>query len=184
MVLIIGITGATGVIYGIRLLQVLSSVKNVETHLIISGAAQQNIKHETEWEINDIKSLADFCYDAGDIGARLASGSFMRDGMVIAPDILPIPAALQRTVSVIFMLLTNSLKIFRYSITKDKYLWPLEVKGTNRADSGCRQGSLSTTITEYLWLIRLIRGYRFFNCWRTNCHEKQLIKNNIIHSVY
>ena len=85
MLLIVGITGASGVIYGIRLLEVLSTHKEVETHLIISEAGAEIIKHETDWELKKVRALADVCYDVGDIGSRLASGSFQRDGMVIAP---------------------------------------------------------------------------------------------------
>lgn len=85
MRLIIGITGASGVIYGIRLLEVLSSVKSVETHLIISQAAETNIEVETDWKAEQVKTLANFSYDIRDIGAQLASGSFRRDGMVVAP---------------------------------------------------------------------------------------------------
>lgn len=84
-VLIIGITGASGVIYGIRLLEVLAPNKEIETHLIISGAAEINIRHETNWKVAEVKALADFSYDIGDISASLASGSFKRDGMVIIP---------------------------------------------------------------------------------------------------
>lgn len=85
MLLIIGITGASGVIYGIRLLEVLSTNKEVETHLIISEAGEAIIKHETDWELEKVRALADTCYDINDIGSRLSSGSFKRDGMVIAP---------------------------------------------------------------------------------------------------
>jgi 4-hydroxy-3-polyprenylbenzoate decarboxylase len=85
MLLVIGITGASGVIYGIRLLEVLSKNKDVETHLIISEAGEQIIKHETDWGLKKVKALADACYDIADIGSRLSSGSFKRDGMVIAP---------------------------------------------------------------------------------------------------
>lgn len=85
MVLIIGITGASGVIYGIRLLEVLSSIKDIETHLIISEAGEANIKYETGRGMEGIKALANFSYNNSDIGARLASGSFKRDGMIIAP---------------------------------------------------------------------------------------------------
>jgi 4-hydroxy-3-polyprenylbenzoate decarboxylase len=85
MLLIIGITGASGVIYGIRLLEVLSTNKDVETHLIISEAGAEIIKHETNWELEKVRALADACYDINDIGSRLSSGSFKRDGMVIAP---------------------------------------------------------------------------------------------------
>lgn len=85
MVLIIGITGATGVVYGIRLLEVLSSINDIETHLIISEAGEMNIEGETDRKTEDIKKLASFSYDIRDVGARLASGSFQRDGMIIAP---------------------------------------------------------------------------------------------------
>jgi 4-hydroxy-3-polyprenylbenzoate decarboxylase len=85
MLLIVGITGASGVIYGIRLLEVLKTNKEVETHLIISGAGEAIIKHETDWELKKVRALADVCYDIDDIGSRLSSGSFKRDGMVIAP---------------------------------------------------------------------------------------------------
>jgi len=85
VLLIVGITGASGVIYGIRLLEVLSTNKEVETHLIISEAAEKVIRYETDWKVEQVKALADLCYDIGDTGAKLASGSFKRDGMVIAP---------------------------------------------------------------------------------------------------
>ncbi|OGO39990.1 MAG: 3-octaprenyl-4-hydroxybenzoate carboxy-lyase [Chloroflexi bacterium RBG_16_57_8] len=85
MVLIVGITGASGAIYGIRLLEVLSRIGEVETHLIITAPAEAIVKYETDRSIEDVKSLADFSYSNADIGARLASGSFHRDGMIVAP---------------------------------------------------------------------------------------------------
>lgn len=85
MLLVIGITGASGAIYGIRLLEVLATFKEVETHLIISRAGGEIIRYETDWGLEKVKALADVCYDIDDIGARLSSGSFKRDGMVIAP---------------------------------------------------------------------------------------------------
>jgi len=85
MVLVIGITGASGVIYGIRLLEVLSGIRGVETHLIISKAGEMNIECETNWKLKEIKALANFTYDIDDVGARLASGSFKRDGMIVVP---------------------------------------------------------------------------------------------------
>jgi len=84
-VLVVGITGASGAIYGIRLLEVLSSIKNVETHLIVSEAAEAIIKYETGRRIEDVKELASFSYDIRDIGAQIASGSFRTDGMIVAP---------------------------------------------------------------------------------------------------
>ncbi len=94
MVLIVGITGATGAIYGIRLLEVLSSTKGIETHLIISEAGETTIKYETEWTVEDVKKLATCTYDIKDVGARISSGSFQRDGMIIAPCTVKTMAAL------------------------------------------------------------------------------------------
>jgi flavin prenyltransferase len=85
MVLIIGITGATGVIYGIRLLEVLSSMKDIETHLVISAAGEETILYETGRDVKSIKKLVQYVYNNADVAARLASGSFRRDGMIIAP---------------------------------------------------------------------------------------------------
>ena len=85
MVLIIGITGATGVIFGIRLLETLSKINNVETHLIISETGETTIKLETDWSIERVKNLATFNHDIQDVAASISSGSFKRDGMIIAP---------------------------------------------------------------------------------------------------
>jgi len=85
MVLIIGISGASGAIYGIRLLEVLSKIEAVETHVIISKHGEETIRHETDYEVNDVRALANFAYEIDDVGACLASGSFKRDGMIIAP---------------------------------------------------------------------------------------------------
>jgi 4-hydroxy-3-polyprenylbenzoate decarboxylase len=84
-VLIIGITGASGAIYGIRLLEVLSAIKNIETHLIVSEPAEAIIKYETGRSVEDVKELASFSYDISDLGARISSGSFRTDGMIVAP---------------------------------------------------------------------------------------------------
>lgn len=85
MKLIIAITGASGAIFGVRLLEILQHIDNVQTHLIISKAAGITIKCETNYKISDIKKLADFIYNPDDISACLASGSFKMDGMIIAP---------------------------------------------------------------------------------------------------
>jgi 4-hydroxy-3-polyprenylbenzoate decarboxylase len=82
--LVMGITGASGAILGIRLLQALKSSK-IETHLIISNSAEQTIKQETDWQVSDVRSLADICYEFSDVGAAIGSGSLMTLGMVIIP---------------------------------------------------------------------------------------------------
>lgn len=84
-VLIVGITGASGAVYGIRLLEVLSSTKNVETHLIVSEPAEAIIKYETGRSVEEVKELASFSYDIRDMGAEISSGSFKTDGMIVAP---------------------------------------------------------------------------------------------------
>jgi 4-hydroxy-3-polyprenylbenzoate decarboxylase len=81
---IVGITGASGVIYGVRLLEVLKQT-DIETHLIISDAGKLNIQVETSYDVDDVFSMADVTYTNADIAASVASGSFQTLGMVIAP---------------------------------------------------------------------------------------------------
>jgi len=83
--LVIGITGASGVILGIRTLQVLRENVEIETHLVISPAARTTIAQETDWKISDVLALADVYYNYQDIGAAIASGSFKTAGMIVVP---------------------------------------------------------------------------------------------------
>lgn len=83
--LIIGISGASGVIYGIRLLEVLRDVADVETHLVVSTAAAVTIGLETDYTPEHIADLADVTYRFKDIAARISSGSFKTDGMIVVP---------------------------------------------------------------------------------------------------
>ena len=85
MKLIIGMSGASGAIYGIRLLEVLKDVADVETHLVMSDSAKLNIAVETDFSAKEVEALADHVHSNKDIGASIASGSFRTDGMVIAP---------------------------------------------------------------------------------------------------
>ena len=82
--IIVSITGASGAIYGIRLLEILRKC-DVETHLIISKSANLTIATETSFSINDIKKLANYAYHPSDIGAKISSGSFKVNGMIVAP---------------------------------------------------------------------------------------------------
>jgi 4-hydroxy-3-polyprenylbenzoate decarboxylase len=82
--IVVGISGASGVTYGVRLLQVLKET-DYETHLIISKSGELNIKIETDYDPNDVKSMADYVYDHKDVAASLASGSFLTEGMVVVP---------------------------------------------------------------------------------------------------
>src|SRR5258708_33221358 len=82
--LIVGITGASGVIYGIRALQMLRTAE-IETHLVLSPAGRVTIAQETDWKTSDVEALAAMHHDHRDVGASIASGSFVTDGMLIAP---------------------------------------------------------------------------------------------------
>lgn len=82
--LVVGMSGATGAIYGIRLLEALAET-DIEAHLVISNAARRTITMETTWSVDDVISLAHTCYDIRDIGANISSGSFLVEGMVVIP---------------------------------------------------------------------------------------------------
>ncbi|EMJ5883116.1 UbiX family flavin prenyltransferase [Enterobacter cloacae] len=83
--LIVGLSGASGAIYGVRLLQVLRDVPEVETHLVMSQAARQTLSLETDLSLRDVQALANVVHDARDIAASISSGSFKTAGMVILP---------------------------------------------------------------------------------------------------
>jgi 4-hydroxy-3-polyprenylbenzoate decarboxylase len=83
--LIVGISGASGVIFGIRMLEVLARIPDIETHLIVSPAARVTITQETDWAVRDVEALADVVHAPGNIGASVSSGSFDTMGMIVAP---------------------------------------------------------------------------------------------------
>jgi 4-hydroxy-3-polyprenylbenzoate decarboxylase len=82
--LVVGISGASGAIYGVRLLELLKELP-VETHLVISRAAEMTLAYELDLKPTAVRALADVSYRIGDIGAAIASGSFQTMGMVVAP---------------------------------------------------------------------------------------------------
>jgi 4-hydroxy-3-polyprenylbenzoate decarboxylase len=82
---VIGMTGATGAIYGVRLLEVLRNLGGWETHLIVSSAGALNIRHELNMKRSEVQALADVVHDVNDVGASIASGAFKTEGMIIAP---------------------------------------------------------------------------------------------------
>jgi 4-hydroxy-3-polyprenylbenzoate decarboxylase len=83
--LIVAITGATGAVYGVRLLQELQKIASVETHLVLSDAASLTLHQETGLQRREVEAMADVVYKPRDIGAAIASGSFLSDGMIVAP---------------------------------------------------------------------------------------------------
>lgn len=83
--LIVGISGSSGTIYGIRMLQMLRGLPDVETHLVMSNSAKLNIGLETDWNVGDVEALADQVHDFKNIAASISSGSFRTLGMVVAP---------------------------------------------------------------------------------------------------
>lgn len=82
--LVVGVTGATGIIYAVRLLQVLKS-QGIEVHLILSRWAQETIRLETDFDQQYLHQLAAHCYSENDLAASVASGSFQHQGMVVVP---------------------------------------------------------------------------------------------------
>ncbi|MHB2263761.1 UbiX family flavin prenyltransferase [Aliihoeflea sp. PC F10.4] len=82
---IVGITGASGVIYGIRTLEALKAVGDIESHLVLSPSAARTLVEETSYTPDDVRSLASVVHSHGNIGASIASGSFRTAGMVVAP---------------------------------------------------------------------------------------------------
>ena len=82
---VVGITGASGSIYGIRLLEVLRRYADVELHLVLSRSGKRTLVSETDWAVGDVEALAHRRYDNADIGATIASGSFRTAAMIIAP---------------------------------------------------------------------------------------------------
>jgi polyprenyl P-hydroxybenzoate/phenylacrylic acid decarboxylase-like protein len=83
--LVVGITGASGAAYGVRLLEVLRELGGWETHVVVSNAGALNARHELGLSRADIEAMADVAHDHRDIGAPIASGSFITEGMVVAP---------------------------------------------------------------------------------------------------
>jgi 4-hydroxy-3-polyprenylbenzoate decarboxylase len=77
-------SGATGAVFGVRLLEVLKGT-DVETHLVMSKWAQQTVEHETGRGLREVRALASACHEPGNMGASISSGSFLTEGMVIAP---------------------------------------------------------------------------------------------------
>jgi len=83
--LIVGITGATGVVYAIRLLESLKEINNLDVYLIMSEWAKKNLEIETDFSLDYVESLAGEVFDNADLGSKVSSGSFVTDGMIIAP---------------------------------------------------------------------------------------------------
>jgi 4-hydroxy-3-polyprenylbenzoate decarboxylase len=83
--IVVGLSGATGAIYGVRLLQVLREIPGVESHLVLSAPGKKTLAQETDFAVKDVEALAHAVYDNRDIGCALASGSFRTAGMAVVP---------------------------------------------------------------------------------------------------
>ena len=110
MRLIVGITGASGAVYGVRLLERLRGFPKAEVHLVVSQAGQQVLQRETGRTPEDLRPLCQHCYNVEDLTASLASGSFRTDGMVIAPCSV-------RTMSAVAAGLTSNLLLRAADVT-------------------------------------------------------------------
>lgn len=121
--IVIGISGASGVIYGIKMLSLLRE-KDFETHLIISESGRQNIEIETSHKADDVAGMANYTYDNKDVGAALASGSYLTEGMVVVPCTI-------KTLSGIANSYTNNLLVRAADVTlKEKRRLVLVVRET------------------------------------------------------
>jgi 4-hydroxy-3-polyprenylbenzoate decarboxylase len=83
--LIVAISGATGAVYGVRILDILSKMEDIETHLVLSKAGKMTIQVETPYSVKEVEAMADIVHDVNNVGASISSGSFRTEGMVIAP---------------------------------------------------------------------------------------------------
>jgi len=83
--IIVGISGASGAVYGVRLLQVLQACTGIESHLVVSDAGWRTLRHELAMDVASVEALANTVHDARNVGATIASGSFQCAGMVVAP---------------------------------------------------------------------------------------------------
>src|SRR5260370_6446218 len=108
--IIVGISGASGVIYGVRLLEVLRGVEGVETHVVVSPAARRTLALETDFPTDHVEAIADRVYRPGDIAAAISSGSFRAAGMIVAPFSI-------RTVSGIAMSYSENLLLRAADVT-------------------------------------------------------------------
>lgn len=107
--MIVGISGATGIVYGIKLLKLLRHCK-IESHLVLSKAAEMTLHYETNYRAADIRAMADYTYPIQDVGAAISSGSFSTMGMIVAPCSI-------RTLSAIAHSMTDNLLVRAADVT-------------------------------------------------------------------
>jgi len=108
--LVVGLSGSSGLPYGIRLLEVLRNVGTREVHLVLTDAAKLNISVETDWRVKDVEALADVVHNVMNISASIASGSFRTEGMIVAPCSI-------RTLSAITHALADNLLVRAADVT-------------------------------------------------------------------
>jgi 4-hydroxy-3-polyprenylbenzoate decarboxylase len=96
---VVGLSGATGSVYGVRLLQVLREIPGVETHLVLSAPGKKTLVEETDFAVKDVEALAHVVYDNRDIGCALASGSFKTAGMAVVPCSIKTAASIANSIT-------------------------------------------------------------------------------------
>jgi flavin prenyltransferase len=96
---VVGVSGATGSLYGVRLLQVLREIPGVETHLVMSAPGKKTLVEETDFAVKDVEALAHVVYDNRDIGCALASGSFRTAGMAVVPCSIKTAASIANSIT-------------------------------------------------------------------------------------
>ena len=164
--LIIGMSGASGAIYGIRMLEVLREVPDLETHLVMSGPARQTIALETKLELGAVRALADRSYHINDMAAEIASGSYQTHGMVI------IPCSIRTLAGVAYSLSDNLLLRAADVMLKERRPLVLVVRETplhlghlrlmaqvaELGVSSCRRYRRSTSVLSHLMILSIRRS--------------------------
>jgi len=159
--IVVGISGASGVTYGVRLLSVLKET-DYETHLIISKSGELNIKIETDYDPADVKAMADYVYDHKNIAASLASGSFLTEGMVVVPCTI-------KTLSGIANSYNENLLVRAADVTlKEKRKLVLVVRETPLHKGHLRLMTMAADMGAHMMISSTKPSGRYLTTWASN----------------
>lgn len=177
--ILVGISGASGAPIAIRLLQRLKESYDIETHLILSDSACLTIEQETEYSVQQVKSLADIVYDIREIGARPASGSFQIDEMIIVPCSMKTAAGIAGGYSDNLLLRAADVMLKEgrplFLVARESPLSPIHLRNLQEL------GRIGVRIIPPM--VSYYQGYKTIEEWTNNFVERLLekleIKNNV-----
>ena len=177
--ILVGISGASGAPIAIRLLQRLKESYDVETHLILSDSACLTIEQETEYSVQQVKSLADIVYDIREIGARPASGSFQIDEMIIVPCSMKTAAGIAGGYSDNLLLRAADVMLKEgrplFLVARESPLSPIHLRNLQEL------GMIGVRIIPPM--ISYYQGYKTIEEWTNNFVERLLEKLGIQNNV-